>query len=28
MRAEHQESPNKPIIDAIMDKLYQDGEIT
>jgi len=28
VRAEHQESPNKPIIDAIMDKLYQDGEIT
>ncbi len=27
-RAEHQESPNKPVIDAIMEKLYHNGEIT
>lgn len=27
-RAEHQECPNKPIFDAIMDKLYQEGEIS
>jgi hypothetical protein len=27
-RAEYQEYPNKPVIDAILDKLYQEGEIT
>jgi hypothetical protein len=26
-RVEHQENPNKPIIDALLDKLYEDGEI-
>lgn len=27
LRAEHQENPNKPVIDAIMDKFYQEGQI-